>query len=127
MSPVTIGAVAANFGRDLTRCLSKVERIVRDATRLGVDLLVLPHASLGGYLRDMVHPDPRALPPPLPENSDVLGHVARLAPGMVVCLGYTEVAVVDGRATTYNAAVCLGEGGCWAGTARCTSHSARGW
>ena len=110
MSPVTIGAVAANFGRDLTRCLSKVERIVRDATRLDVDLLVLPHASLGGYLRDMVHPDPRALPPPLPENSDVLGHVARLAPGMVVCLGYTEVAVVDGRATTYNAAVCLGEG-----------------
>ena len=33
---VTIGAVAANFGRDLERCVAKVERVVRDARAAGV-------------------------------------------------------------------------------------------
>ena len=107
MAAVTIGAVAANFGRDLTRCLAKVERIVLDADEAGVELLVFPHATLGGYLGDMVQPDPRALPPPLPADSETLERVAAVAGSMVVCLGYTEVAIVEGRATTFNAAVCL--------------------
>lgn len=110
MAQVTIGAVAANFGRDVTRCLAKAERIMRDAADAGVRLLVLPHATLGGYLRDMVHPDPRALPPPLSEGSEPLARIAVAAGDMVVCLGYTESVVVGGRATTYNAAVCLGDG-----------------
>ena len=107
MADVTIGAVAANFGRDLERCLSKLERIVRDARHAGVDLLVLPHATLGGYLGDLVHPDPRALPPALAEDSPQLARVAEVARGMVVAVGYTEVVVCDGEAVTYNAAVCL--------------------
>ena len=107
MAAVTIGAVAANFGRDVGRCLSKVERIVADARAVGVGLLVLPHATLGGYLGDMVHPDVRSLPPPLSEGSAELRRVAHLARDIVVCLGYTEVAVVDEQALTYNAAICL--------------------
>lgn len=107
MSGVRIGAVAANFGRDLERCLSKVDRIVGDARDQGVNLLVLPHATLGGYLGDMVHPDPRALPPPLAEDSEELRRVGAIAGDMVVCLGYTETAIVEGEALTYNAAVCL--------------------
>lgn len=104
---VTIGAVAANFGRDLERCVAKVERVVRDARAAGVDLLVLPHATLGGYLGDLAHPDPRALPPPLPEDAPELRRVMAVAGPIVVCLGYTEVAVSDGAAVAYNAAVCL--------------------
>lgn len=107
MASVTIGAVAANFGRDLERCLSKVKRILLDAKHAGVDLLVFPHATLGGYLGDLVHPDPRALPPPLAEGSEELARVAGFVGDMVVCLGYTEVAIVDDVALTYNAAVCL--------------------
>ncbi|MCW2866848.1 MAG: carbon-nitrogen hydrolase family protein [Marmoricola sp.] len=107
MDEVTIGAVAANFGRDLERCLSKVERIVRDARAAGVDLLVLPHATLGGYLGDLVHPDPRALPPPLSADAQELRRVAGMAGDMVVCLGYTEVELRAGALVTYNAAVCV--------------------
>ena len=107
MAAVTIAAVAANFGRDLERCVNKVTRIVTDARDAGVGLLVLPHAALGGYLADLAHPDPRALPPPLTEDSPELAKVIRWAGDMVICLGYTEVAVSDGEALTYNTAVCV--------------------
>ncbi|MBM6402981.1 carbon-nitrogen hydrolase family protein [Phycicoccus sp. CSK15P-2] len=107
MTTLTLGAVAANFGRDLERCVEKAVRIMGDARNAGVGLLVLPHATLGGYLGDLARPDPRALPPALPESSPQLERVRRMAGGMVVCLGYTEVEIVDGAATTYNAAVCL--------------------
>lgn len=107
MSSIRIGAVAANFGRDLDRCVSKVIRIVTDARDAGVGMLVLPHAALGGYLGDLAHPDPRALPPPLQEDSPELAKIIRWAGDMVICLGYTEVAVVESQALTYNTAVCL--------------------
>ncbi|MCX6395491.1 MAG: carbon-nitrogen hydrolase family protein [Propionibacteriales bacterium] len=107
MTTTRIAAVAANFGRDLDRCVNKVTRIITDARDAGVGLLVLPHAALGGYLGDLAHPDPRALPPPLDESSAELVKVVRWAGEMVICLGYTEVAVVDGEALTYNTAVCL--------------------
>ena len=60
-----LGAVAAHFGRDLDRALAKVEGIITDARRSGVELLVLPDATLGGYLSDLRHPDPDSLPPGL--------------------------------------------------------------
>lgn len=107
MAALTIAAVAANFGRDLERCVNKTTRIISDARDAGVGLLVLPHAALGGYLADLAHPDPRALPPPLAEDSAELGTVIRWAGDMVVCLGFTEVAVENGEARTYNTAVCL--------------------
>lgn len=105
--PVRIAAVAANFGRDLERCVNKVTRIITDARNAGVGVLVLPHATLGGYLGDLAHPDPRALPPALTHDAEELVRIRRWAGEMVVCLGYTEVEVVDGQALTYNTAVCL--------------------
>ena len=107
MSNVRIGAVAAHFGRDLTRAVAKLEGIVEDARRNGVGLLVLPDATLGGYLSDLRHPDPHALPPALTEDSFELGRVIAAAGDMVICLGYAEEVVTDGRARLYNSAVCL--------------------
>ncbi|WP_328531019.1 carbon-nitrogen hydrolase family protein [Nocardioides sp. NBC_00368] len=107
MSKVRIGAVAAHFGRDLARAVAKLEGIVEDARRNGVGLLVLPDATLGGYLSDLRHPDPLALPPALTEDSFELGRVIAMAGEMVVCLGYAEEVVVDGQARLYNSAVCL--------------------
>lgn len=107
MSNVRIGAVAAHFGRDLTRAIAKLEGIVEDARRNGVGLLVLPDATLGGYLSDLRHPDPHALPPALDEDSFEIGRMIAMAGEMVVCLGYAEEVVVDGEARLYNSAVCL--------------------
>ncbi len=102
-----IGAVAAHFGRDVERALAKVEGIVADARAWGVSLLVLPDATLGGYLSDLRHPDPLALPPGLSEDGPQLRRVAAAARDMVVCIGYAEE-VADGGATLlYNSAVCL--------------------
>jgi predicted amidohydrolase len=101
--PVTIGAVAGHFGRDLERGLEKVERIVADARAVGCDVLVLPDAALGGYLTDLREPDPDDLPPALTEGSAEVGRVAVAAGPMVVCIGYAERA----GGATYNAAVCL--------------------
>ena len=107
MSNVRIGAVAAHFGRDMTRAVAKLEGIVEDARRNGVGLLVLPDATLGGYLSDLRHPDPHALPPALTEDSFELGRVIAAAGEMVICLGYAEEVLADGQARLYNSAVCL--------------------
>ena len=107
MPVTTVAAVAANFGRDLERCLAKVQRIVLDAQGVGADLLVLPHATLGGYLGDMMHPDPRTLPPALLEDSEEIRAITRMAGDMVVCLGYTELVLDATSAVTYNSAICL--------------------
>jgi predicted amidohydrolase len=107
MSKVRIGAVAAHFGRDLPRAVAKLEGIVEDARRNDVRLLVLPDATLGGYLSDLRHPDPHALPPALHEDSFEIGRMIAMAGEMVVCLGYAEEVLVDGQARLYNSAVCL--------------------
>ncbi|MXG90029.1 carbon-nitrogen hydrolase family protein [Nocardioides flavescens] len=106
-----VGAVAAHFGRDLERAVAKVEGIVADARRERLDLLVLPDATLGGYLSDLVHPDPRSLPPALAEDSPELRRIAAAAGDLVVCVGYAEEAVVDRTPRLYNSAVCLHGGG----------------
>jgi nitrilase len=98
-----IGAVAAHFGRDLPRALAKVEGIIADARRASVDLLVLPDATLGGYLSDLRHPDPLAVPPALTEDSSELRRICALAGSMVVCVGYAEAA----GDLLHNSAVCV--------------------
>ena len=98
-----LGAVAAHFGRDLGRALAKVEGIIGDARGAGVDLLVLPDATLGGYLSDLRHPDPLALPPALTEDSFEVGRIIAMAGPMVVCFGYAE----EVGASLYNAALCV--------------------
>ena len=108
-----VAAVAANFGRELDRAVAKATGIVEDARRRGVDLLVLPHAVLGGYLSDLLPqpPDPQPgaapdLPPALPEGSAEVRALAEAARGVVVCFGYTEAA----GGVRYNSALCVSEG-----------------
>lgn len=98
-----LAAAAAHFGRDLNFCLGRIAKIITDARASNVQLLVLPDAALGGYLADLRHPDPEALPPALKPDDPLLQRVAALAGEMVVCLGYCEA---DGE-ERYNAAVCV--------------------
>ena len=100
---LTIGAVAAHFGRDLDRGLAKVERILDGAREAGCDVLVLPDAALGGYLTDLRDPDLDDLPPALEDDAPELRRLVALAGPTVVCVGYAERAA----GATYNAAVCL--------------------
>ena len=102
-----LASVAAHFGRDIERSLEKMAGIVADARSAGVDLLVFPDATLGGYLSDLRHPDAHALPPAVAEDSFEVGRVIAMAGDMTVCFGYTEEELVDGQAHTYNAALCV--------------------
>lgn len=103
-----IAAVAGHFGRDIERSVTKVEGIIADARTRDVDLLVLPDATLGGYLPDLQHPDPDDLPPALPTDAQEIRRIANLARDMVVCFGYSEIsAVPSGIELRYNAAVCV--------------------
>ncbi|OFJ54785.1 carbon-nitrogen hydrolase family protein [Mycolicibacterium grossiae] len=103
MGLVTLGAVAANFGRDLERGLAKVLGIIDGARRDGVDLLVLPDACLGGYIGDLRAPDPQDPPPALDPEGPEIAAVSAAAGPMTVCIGYAEEAP-RGR---YNAAICV--------------------
>lgn len=108
MTSNKIAAVAAHFGRDLERSLAKAEGIIRDAHRQGVTLLVLPDATLGGYLGDLRHPDPTALPPSVELGGPELEQLQSVAGNMVVCLGVTEK---NGAGELHNTAVCFSGGG----------------
>lgn len=103
MSTIRIAAAAAHFGRDLDFDLGRIAKLIDDARGQGAGLLVLPDAALGGYLADLRHPDPEALPPALKPDDPIIFEVARLAAEMTVCVGYCEA---DGNAR-YNAAVCV--------------------
>jgi predicted amidohydrolase len=103
MTLVTIGAVAAHFGRDVDRGVSKVVGIIDAATRDGVDLLVFPDACLGGYIGDLRAPDPNDRPPALDPGGPEIEAVIAAAGPMTICVGYAEEAL-GGR---YNAAICV--------------------
>jgi predicted amidohydrolase len=108
MSVLTIGAVAASFGRDLDFDLQRITTLIEQARRAGVGLLVLPDAALGGYLEDLRAPDPSSLPPALPPDDPLIHKVAQTAAQMVVCFGYCEQAIAaDGSTARYNSAVCV--------------------
>jgi nitrilase len=100
---IRIGAVAANFGRDLDFDLQRIATLIEHARRSGVGLLVLPDAALGGYLADLRHPDPDALPPALSLDDPHVRKVVSLAAEMVVCFGLCEA---DGDAR-FNSALCV--------------------
>lgn len=103
MTLVSMGAVAANFGRDVERGVAKVVGIIESAAADGVELLVFPDACLGGYIGDLRAPDPRDSPPALDPDGPEIAAVIAAAGSMTVCLGYAEAAGV-GR---YNAAICV--------------------
>ncbi len=103
MTIARLAAAAAHFGRDLDFDLRRVAKLIADARQAGAGLLVLPDAALGGYLADLRHPDPEALPPALKPDDPLFASVAALARDMAVCVGYCEA---DGD-DRYNAAVCV--------------------
>jgi nitrilase len=102
MGLTRIGAVAAHFGRDLDFDLQRITTLIEHARRSGVGLLVLPDAALGGYLTDLRHPDPDALPPTLAVDDAHIRKIAGIAAEMVVCFGFCED---DGG--RYNTALCV--------------------
>ncbi|KQR98611.1 acyltransferase [Williamsia sp. Leaf354] len=117
MAPITIGAVAAHFGRDLERSVAKVVGIIESARRDGVDLLVFPDASLGGYIGDLRSPDLTELPPVLATDGPEIAAIIAAAGDMTVCVGYAEVSDDGPDAARsgynspprsgYNSAVCV--------------------
>ena len=98
-----IAAVAAHFPRDLDRDVERVLTILASARGSGVELLVLPHAALGGYLADLREPGAGPQPVSLPAADPVFARIAAAAGPVTVCLGYTEA---DGD-HRFGAAVCL--------------------
>jgi len=103
MGLLSIGATAASFGRDLSFDIDRIAALIEAARRSDVSLLVLPDAALGGYIDDLRHPDPGALPPALALDDPHLRKVAELAAEMVVCLGFCEAEA----GLRYNSAVCV--------------------
>ena len=103
MAPIKIGALAAHFGRDVDRAVLKITTIISSAAREGIDLLVLPDASLGGYIDSLRNPDPAELPPALDPDGPELAAIIAAAGDMTVCIGYTELS----KGLRYNAAACL--------------------
>lgn len=107
---LTVSTVAAHFGRDIDRALRKIEGMIRHARDSGAGLLVLPSATLGGYIGDLRDPDHQKMDPPPAVDLDgpELASIADMARDLVVCLGVTERG--DGE-IRYNTAVCLNGGG----------------
>jgi len=104
MAPITVGAVAAHFGRDVDRGVSKVVGIIDAASRDGVDLLVFPDACLGGYIGDLQAPDPSDPPPALDPDGPEISAVLAAAGPMTVCVGYAEAGP---GGSIYNSAICV--------------------
>jgi predicted amidohydrolase len=100
---IGIAAVSAAFGRDLDAALARIGTLIEHARAGGAHLVVLPDAALGGYLADLAHPDPAALPPALEPDHPALRRLIELAGDTVVCVGYCE-AEDDAR---YNSALCV--------------------
>lgn len=106
MVDLTLAAVAAHFGRDIDRTLAKLEGILFQAHRRGVDLLVLPDATLGGYLTDLRHPavEVDSVPHAVDLGGPEIARIIELAGDMTVCIGFTERLDDDLR---HNTAVCV--------------------
>ena len=99
---IPIAAVAAPFGRDVERCLVRIERALGEARARGARLVVLPESALGGYIRETdTAPD---LPPALDPDGPEIARLIALAGDMVVCAGYTEAGA---GGELYSAAVCV--------------------
>ncbi|PTT15979.1 carbon-nitrogen hydrolase family protein [Microbacterium sp. HMWF026] len=109
MASVTMAAVAAHFGRDVERTLAKLPGIVEDARGRGVDLLVLPDATIGGYLLDLHHPveEGDGIPHSVEIDGPEVSAIVALAGEMTVCFGIAERAIDGGEERRYNTAVCV--------------------
>jgi predicted amidohydrolase len=102
MPSLTVAAVAENFGRDLDLTFRTLATTFADARARGAELVVLPEATLGGYLASL-DGTAESLPPALDLEGPELRRLAELAGDLVVTVGLCEA---DGGAR-YNTAVCL--------------------
>ena len=98
-----IAAMAAHFGRDIERSMEKLGGIIERLRAQDIDLLVLPDATLGGYIGSLSNPSPGEHPPALAPDGPELRALCEMAGPMTVCVGYTE----QGDGVVYNAAACL--------------------
>ena len=106
MGVIGLAAACGHFHHDHERNLARVATIIGHARDAGARVLVLPHATLGGYVSDpsgQLTEDVPTRPDALPADHPVFDRIAELAREMVVCLGYTEV---DGD-DLHSTAVCL--------------------
>jgi N-carbamoylputrescine amidase len=100
---LTVAAVAANFGRDIDDALARIAVILDDARARGAGLVVLPEATLGGYLSDLQGDTRVELPPALDVDGPEVRRLAALAGDLVVTAGLCES---DGG-VRYNTAVAV--------------------
>ncbi len=100
---LTVAAVAANFGRDVDDAFLRIEAILDDARGRGAALVVLPEATLGGYLANLDGHGDVSLPPALDVDGPEVKRLAALAGDLVVTAGLCES---DGTAR-YNTAVAV--------------------
>ncbi|WP_256788652.1 carbon-nitrogen hydrolase family protein [Frankia sp. AvcI1] len=121
---ITVAAVAADFGRDLTDAFARIASILDAARARGAGLVVLPEAALGGYLTTLdgaTASAPHAtstdgtstdgtsgdgtssLPPALDLDGPQVRRLAALAGDLVVTAGLCEA---DGD-LRYNTAVAV--------------------
>jgi N-carbamoylputrescine amidase len=103
MTTLTVAAVAANFGRDLEDAFARIKVLLDDARSQGASLVVLPEATLGGYLANLDGNADVSLPPALRVDGPEVKRLSQLAGDLVVTAGMCEA---DG-ATRYNTAVAV--------------------
>ena len=103
MTHTTVAAVAANFGRDLEDAFARIAVILDDARAHGAQLVVLPEATLGGYLANLDGAGDVSLPPALDVDGPEVRRLAALAGDLVVTAGMCES---DGD-RRYNTAVAV--------------------
>jgi predicted amidohydrolase len=100
---IRIAAAAAHFGRDMSQSIRRIGIVISAARNASADLLVLPHAALGGYLADLRSPDPDSLPPAILADSAPIRQIAEMAESMIVVFGYTE----QREGLRWNSSVCV--------------------
>lgn len=111
MTVTTLGAVSANFTRDLEQNYALITQLVEQAREQGVDFLAFPEAAIGGYLSalgnhgDTVKTTKRSLPPAITLDGPEIARIQAIIGDMVIAIGFCELAE-DGE-TRYNAAAVL--------------------
>ncbi|TDK89074.1 carbon-nitrogen hydrolase family protein [Mycolicibacterium mucogenicum] len=107
----TLGAVSANFTRDLEQNYALITQLTEQAREQGVDFLAFPEAAIGGYLSalgnhgDTVKTTKRSLPPAITLDGPEIARIQEIIRDMVIAIGFCELAE-DGE-TRYNAAAVL--------------------
>ena len=107
----TLGAVSANFTRDLEQNYALITQLTEQAREQGVDFLAFPEAAIGGYLSalgnhgDTVKTTKRSLPPAITLDGPEIARIQEIIGDMVIAIGFCELAE-DGE-TRYNAAAVL--------------------